>query len=99
MLVENVGYVAGGLNLLAVDVEQRIDISALAFDADPVVEARTRGIIDAHVPLADEGCFVASVVEQPGPGDEGVALRTAIDVVDDAVSVGVLACEEAGAAG
>ena len=64
-----------------------------------MVETGAGGIVDAHVPFADEGGFVAGVVEEAGPGGEAVAGGAAIDVVGDLVGVRVEAGEEGGAAG
>ena len=65
-------------------VEQRIDVSALTFDAQPIVESGPGRVVDSHVPLADPAGFVARVVEQSRPGHKLVAQRTAVGVVDDA---------------
>ena len=49
----------------------------------------------AHVPLADEGGFVTRVLKKLWKRDQLMTLRAAVDIVDDAVGVGVLARENA----
>jgi len=51
------------------------------------------------VPFADEGGFVAGVVQEAGPSGEAVTGGAAIDVVGDLIGVRVEAGEEGGAAG
>src|SRR5262245_889354 len=99
MVVEQIGDVALGVGSVAIDVQLGVDVLTLTGDGDPVVEAGAGRSIDAHMPLADEGRFVAGVVEEARPSEEGVAFAAAIDVVDDAVRVGVEAGEKAAAAG
>src|SRR5262245_41106392 len=64
-----------------------------------MIEAGPRRSIDTHVPFANEGSFVAGVVQQAWPGDHGVALRAAIDVVVNAIGVDILTRHKAGSAG
>ena len=71
---------------------------ALSFNTDPIIDAGTRAVVEAHVPFADESGFVAGVVKQLWKSDQLVALRIARRIVDDAVLMRVLAGEKAGAA-
>ena len=95
---KNVCDVAGNLFARAVVVDFGIEIDALAFDADPVINAWAWIVVEAHVPFADESGFVAGVVKQLWKSNQLVALRIARRIVDDPVLVRVLAGEKAGPA-
>jgi hypothetical protein len=67
---EDVGDVAGGFGLLAVDVEGGIVVDALALEGDPAVEAGAGGGVVPHVPFAEVAGFVAASTEKFGEGFE-----------------------------
>src|SRR5262245_59830081 len=96
---EDVCHIAGNLLTMAVVVNLGIQIDALAFDADPIIDPWPWIIIEPHVPFADESRIVAGVVQESRKGDELVALRVASGVIYDAVLVRVLPGEKAGATG
>ena len=77
----------------------RAEIGPLPLEADPTVEAGAGRVVDAHVPLADEGSLVAGALQVAGKGVHFMAERAVIGVVRDAVRVGVEAGEKAAAAG
>src|SRR4051794_15698512 len=77
-LIEDVGDVTLRLYSLAVLIQLGIGELALSLEADPVVEAGTRRVVQAHVPLADEGRLVARALQQERPGDELVAPGSAL---------------------
>ena len=82
----------------AVDVEFRIEVGALALEADPVVKAGTRFVVVvAHVPLADVGGAVAGLLEVLGKEDG--SLGDGALVVNHPVVVHVLAGQHGGPAG
>ena len=82
----------------AVDIEFRIEVGALALEADPVVKAGTRFVVVvAHVPLADVGGAVAGLLEVLGKEDG--SLGDGALVVDHPVVVHVLAGQDGGPAG
>lgn len=82
----------------AVDVKLRIEVGALALEADPVVKAGTRFVVVvAHVPLADVGGAVAGFLEVLG--EEDGSLGDGALVVDHPVVVHVLAGQDRGPAG
>ena len=64
VLVQNVREVAALGFAPAVHVELRVEIAALALDAHPMVDSRSRIVVDAHVPFAEEGGLVTGVVQQ-----------------------------------
>ena len=78
VIVQEVGCVALDLGGFAVDVEVGIEVGALAFEADPVMKAGPRRIIEAHVEFADEAGVVAGAFEMRGKCFEPVA-ETASD--------------------
>ena len=74
------------------------EIRALAAKADPAIESGLRRIAGAaHVPLADERCVVTGLLQILRKEDG--AWRHRVDVVDDAMPMGVLARENRRAAG
>lgn len=82
----------------AVDVKFRIEVGALALEADPVMKAGTRFVVVvAHVPLADVGCAVAGLLEVLG--EEDGSLGDGALVVDHPVVVHVLAGQDGCPAG
>ena len=97
--IEDIGDIAIGPGRLAIDIEHRVQVNPLAFETHPMVEPRARRIIHTHVPFADVRGFVTGVVQQPGEGNDPVAERGMVGVVDDAVGVGVLAGQETAPAG
>src|SRR6476620_9757752 len=98
MARQDVSCVAHLLHALTVNIQFWIEVRALAGKAHPVVKSGTRTIVDAHVPLAYKRGLVAVVAQGTRESKEPVAGRTAVCIICDAVSVGVLAGEETGAA-
>ena len=64
-----------------------------------MIDAGARIVVEAHVPFADERCFVTGVVQQARESDQFVAAGAAIDVVGDSMCVSILAREKTRAAG
>ena len=95
VFVEQIGHVAVHFGSLAIHVEDRVLVCALAFEADPSVKTGPRRIVVAHVPLADASRLVARVVKQARKSDQLVAERGMIGVVNHAVSVRILARQKA----
>ena len=95
---QQVGDVAGFPGPRAVDVELRVERLALAAHRDPMRKSRPRAVVIAHVPLAEEAGPVARLLQRDRERVEPVARGVARGVVDDAVRVGVLAGQDAGAA-
>src|SRR5215831_17372017 len=99
MARQEVCSVACLLHVPTIDIQLWVEVGALAWKAHPVVEARTRTVVDTHVPLAHEGSLVTVIAQSAREREQSVAGRTAIRIVGYAVAVGVLAGEEASAAG
>ena len=60
---EEIGGVALGLHPRAIDVQRRVDGLALSRHRHPMVEARTRAVVVAHVPLAEEAGAVSGLLQ------------------------------------
>src|SRR5262249_9779794 len=73
-------------------------VHALALEADPMMKARPRRIVNAHMPFPDESIVIAGLLEPAWEGHQPVAERRAIGVVGDAMRVRVLTGQETGAA-
>ena len=95
---QQVGDVAGFPGPRAVDVELRIEGLALAAHRDPMGKSRPRAVVVSHVPLAEKSRPVTRLLQRDRERVEPVARGVARGVVDDAVGVGVLAGQDAGAA-
>ena len=95
---EAVGGVAFLCDLFSVDVEEGIEVGALALEADPVVESGAWVVVVmSHVPFSNHGGAVSRFLEIFGI--EACTFRDSALVIDDAVVVHVLARENGGAAG
>jgi len=84
--------------LLAVDIKSGIKIDALPSEADPLIEAGPWFIAGAaHVPFAHESGLPAGLLQILLK--EACSFRHAGVIVDDAMFMSVLACQDTGAAG
>jgi hypothetical protein len=90
---EQVGRVTLGVYTFAIDIQRGIDGFPLSWHSDPVVESGARAVVASHVPLAEEPRPIAGALKFQWEHPEAVAWSSG--VVDDAVSVRVLACQEA----
>ena len=97
-LGENIRHVARHAGETAVFKKLRVRDLALALHRDPIIEARPRSGIVAHVPLADKAGVVAGRMERPRKRGQRVAARAAVSVVEDTVVARFLAGEDVGAA-
>jgi len=98
LIGEAVGGVAFLCDLFSVDVEEGIEVGALALEADPVVESGAWVVVVmSHVPFSNHGGAVSRFLEIFGI--EAGTFRDSALVIDDAVMVHVLARENGGAAG
>jgi hypothetical protein len=93
---QKVGGVALVLDALSVDVQRRVDCFALAGHRHPMVEARARAVVVAHVPLAEEAGAIAGLLQFER--EHRQRMTFASRVVDDAVRVRILAGQETGPA-
>ena len=98
VFVQDVGEIAAFDFASAIHVELRVEVAALALDAHPMVNARARLVVEAHVPFAEKCRLVARVVQQTRESDEFVTARAAIGVVGDPVCVRILASQKTRAA-
>src|SRR3954466_7361401 len=78
LVAENVGHVAGGLHLAAVDIQFGVKTRTLSLEANPSIETWTpRGVV-SHMPFPHESGLITGTLERLGEGDECVAGRAAI---------------------
>ena len=98
--VQPVGHVPVDLELPPVDVHYGVEVRPLTLETDPVIKAGAARVVEAHVPLADERRLVPRLPQAAGERHQGVAdhVQAELVVIDDAVPMGVLPREEAGAA-
>lgn len=92
---EDIRDVAVDLMQPPVLVQLGIDRAPLPRHPDPVVEPRSRRRVVVHVPFTQEGGLVPDRVERTGKSLEPMARVVAGHVVDDPVSRGILARQEA----
>ena len=89
LIRQHIGRVSLEIPALVVDVERWVEVSALALEAGPMVEAGSRGVVVVtHVPLADKGRLISGLLQVLW--EEHRSLRCRPLVVNDLMVVHVL---------